>query len=149
MVTDDLTELLKNRQHLIGAAVGSGMTASAAEEGNVDLLMVLSAGYFRLHGTSSAAALMPYANANTLAWETALRHVMPRVQRTPVFLGCCAQDPALDLDATLARLKQYGFAGITNYPSVSFFEGRYRRAIEEAGLGFDREVEMLKRAKAL
>src|SRR6185436_5843843 len=147
MVTDDLTEILKNRQHLIGAAVGSGMTAAAAEEGGVDLLMVLNASYFRLHGTSSAAALMPYANANALTWETAVHHVLPRITRTPVFVGTCAQDPSLDLDAHLARVKEYGLAGIVNFPSVSFFEGRYRDALEDAGLGLDREAAMLRRAK--
>src|SRR5437868_5796626 len=142
MVSDALTQILKSRHHLIGAAVGSGMTAAAAEEGNVDLLMVLNASYFRLHGTSSAAALMPYASANALAWETAVHHVLPRITRAPVFVGCCAQDPALDLEAHLGRVKEYGLAGVVNFPSVSFFEGRYRDALEEAGLGFDREVAM-------
>jgi DNA-binding NtrC family response regulator/predicted TIM-barrel enzyme len=147
MVTDTISQILKNREHLIGAAVGSGMTAAAAEEGNVDLLMVLNAGYFRLHGTSSAAALMPYASANALAWDTALHHVLPRIHHTPVFVGMCAQDPAMDLDATLDRAKDYGLAGVVNFPSVSFFEGRYRDALEEAGLGLDREAAMLRRAK--
>src|SRR6185295_11942906 len=130
MVTDALKELLKSRGHLIGAAVGSGMTAAAAEEGGVDLLMVLNASYFRLHGTSSAAALMPYANANALTWDTAVHHVLPRVQRSPIFVGTCAQDPTLDLDAHLGRFKEYGFAGVGNFPSVSFFEATFRDAIE-------------------
>src|SRR5215831_6091705 len=149
MGTDALLEILKNRQHLIGAAVGSGMTAAAAEEGNVDLLMVLSASYFRLHGTSSAAALLPCANANALAWETAVHHVLPRIQRSPVFVGTCAQDPTLDLESHLSRVKEYGFAGLVNFPSVSFFEASFRDAIEESGLGFDREVAMLQRAKSM
>jgi len=148
MVTDALTEILKGRRHLIGAAVGSGMTASAAEEGGVDLLMVLNASYFRLHGTSSAAALMPYANANALSWETAVHHVLPRISRTPVFVGTCAQDPSLDLNAHLDRVKEYGLAGIVNFPSVSFHDGRFRDALEEADLGIEREAEMLRRAKA-
>src|SRR5207244_1311120 len=140
--SDALNLILKNREHLIGAAVGSGMTAAAAEEGGVDLLLVLSASYFRLHGTSSGAAMMPYANANAITWDAAIHHVLPRVQRTPVFVGACAQDPSLDLDAHLARVKQYGFAGVTNFPSVSFFEGRYRDALEDAELGLNREVAM-------
>src|SRR5579859_1243372 len=147
MVTAALTHILKNREHLVGAAVGSGMTAAAAEEGNVDLILALSAGYFRLHGASSAASLLPYANANELSWDAAIRHVMPRITRTPVLIGTCAQDPSLDLGAYLARVKQYGIAGITNFPSVGFYDGRFREAIESSGLGFDREVEMLKRAK--
>jgi len=147
MVTAALTHILKNREHLVGAAVGSGMTAAAAEEGNVDLILALSAGYFRLHGASSAASLLPYANANELSWDAAIRHVMPRITRTPVLIGTCAQDPLLDLDAYLARVKQYGIAGVTNFPSVGFYDGKFREAIESSGLGFDREVEMLKRAK--
>lgn len=142
-----LRKTLADRHPLIGAAVGSGMTAAAAEEGGVDLLMVLSASYFRIHGTSSAAALLPFASANTLVWETALHHVLPRIHRTPVFIGTCAQDPTLDLAQHLSRAQQYGLVGITNYPSVSFYEGRYREAVEAAGLGFDREVDMLTRAR--
>jgi len=148
MVTDALSQILKNREHLVGAAVGSGMTAAAAEEGNVDLLLALSAGSFRLHGVSSAAALLPYASANTLAWDAAVHHILPRIQRTPVVLGTCAQDPALDLDAHLAQVKLHGLAGVTNFPSVGFYDGRFREALEAAGLGFDLEVEMLTRAKA-
>ncbi|HZE99014.1 MAG TPA: phosphoenolpyruvate hydrolase family protein [Planctomycetota bacterium] len=148
MDPDALTQILQKREHLIGAAVGSGMTAAAAEEGNVDLLLVLSAGTFRLHGASSAAALLPYASANALSWDAAVHHVLPRIQRTPVVLGLCAQDPELDLDARLARIKQYGLAGVTNFPSAGFYDGRFREAVEDAGLGFDREVEMLTRAKA-
>jgi predicted TIM-barrel enzyme len=148
MVTDVLQQILKNREHLVGAAVGSGMTAAAAEEGNVDLLLALSAGYFRLHGVSSAAALLPYASANELAWDTAIHHVLPRIQRTPVVLGTCAQDPALDLDQHLAKVKLHGLAGVTNFPSVGFYDGKFRDAIEKAGLGFDRELDMMTRAKA-
>ncbi|HLY08424.1 MAG TPA: phosphoenolpyruvate hydrolase family protein, partial [Planctomycetota bacterium] len=148
MVTDALTQILKNREHLIGAAVGSGMTAAAAEEGDVDLILALSAGYFRLHGASSAAALMPYSSANELSWDAAIHHILPRITRTPVLIGTCAQDPSLDLDAYLARVKQYGIAGVTNFPSVGFYDGTFRKAIEKSGFGFDREVEMLRRAKA-
>src|SRR5579862_8138232 len=148
MVTDALTQILKNREHLIGAAVGSGMTAAAAEEGDVDLILALSAGYFRLHGASSAAALMPYSSANELSWDAAIHHILPRITRTPVLIGTCAQDPSLDLDAYLARVKQYGIAGVTNFPSVGFYDGTFREAIEKSGFGFDREVEMLRRAKA-
>jgi two-component system response regulator HydG len=148
MVTEGLARILKNREHLIGAAVGSGMAAAAAEEGEVDLLLALSASYFRLHGASSAAALLPYANANELSWDAAIHHVMPRIARTPVVIGTCAQDPALDVDVYLSRIKTYGIAGVTNFPSVGFYDGRFRDALEKSGLGFDREVELLTRAKA-
>ncbi len=149
MAIDSLLTLLRERQPLVGAAVGSGMSAAAAEEGGADLLMVLSVGYFRLHGTSSAAAMMPYADANALTWETATRHVMTRIRRTPIFLGLCAQDPQAPIETHLARVREYGLAGVTNFPSVGFFDGAYREALEKAGLGFEREVEMLRRARGL
>jgi two-component system response regulator HydG len=147
MDLDRLRGLLQRREPLVGAAVGSGMSAAAAEEGGADLLMVLSAGHFRLHGTTSAAALLPYANSNALTWEIATRHVLTRTRRTPLFLGLCAQDPGLVPEETFRRLRQYGVAGITNFPTVGFFDGAFRDALEESGLGFDREVELLRRAR--
>src|SRR5262245_50406499 len=93
-----LHERIRPRAPLVGAAVASGMSAAAAEEGGADFIVVLSAGYFRLHGVGSAAAFMPYANANDLTWQMARHSVIPRLHRTPVFLGLCAQDPGLDLD---------------------------------------------------
>jgi DNA-binding NtrC family response regulator/predicted TIM-barrel enzyme len=132
-------------RRLIGAAVGSGMAAEAAEQGGADFLMILNAGYFRTIGCSSMAALMPFANANELTWTTATRSVLPRVVKTPTFIGLCAQDPALLLDTMVHRLRENGLAGVTNFPSVGFIDGLYREALEESGLGFQCEVEMLRR----
>src|SRR6187549_2740875 len=95
---DALLRALAGNEPLVGAAVGSGMTAAAAEEGGADFVMVLSAGYFRLQGASSASALLPHADANGLTWEIASRHVLTRLARTPAVLGVCAQDPDLDVD---------------------------------------------------
>jgi len=147
MTADRLRTILRDRTPLVGAAVGSGMSAAAAEEGGADLLMVLSAGYFRLHGATSAAALLPYSNANALTWELVSRHVLTRVRRTPVFVGLCAQDPTLDVDSALRRFQRYGVAGITNFPTVGFFDGAFRDALQESRLGFDREVELLRSAR--
>jgi transcriptional regulator with PAS, ATPase and Fis domain len=146
-LTDGLREMIRERRALVGAAVGAGMTAAAAEEGGADLLMVLNAGHFRLQGINSVAALLPYSNANALTWEIATRHVLPRVRRTPIFVGVCAQDPSLELDAFLDQAVEYGFAGITNFPTVSFFDGSYREALENDGAGFAREAAMLARAR--
>jgi two-component system response regulator AtoC len=140
-----LTQIAE-RKRLLGAAVGSGMSAKAAELGGADLLMVLSAGYYRAQGRSSMSALLPYGNANELAWQVACEQVLPCTERTPLILGLCAQDPKLDLEAQFARIKQYGIAGITNFPSVAFFDGAYRGALEGAGFGFEREVDLLARA---
>jgi two-component system response regulator HydG len=142
-----LRKLIAQRERLVGAAVGSGMSAAAAEDGGADLVMALNAGSFRHQGSSSAAALLPYANANEMTWDLARRHVLTRVRRSPVVLGVCAQDPALDVDAYLARAREHGAAGVTNFPSVSFFDGAFRAALEASGLGFQREVDLLRRAR--
>jgi two-component system response regulator HydG len=147
MDTSSLAELFRSRTPIVGAAVGAGMSAAAAEEGGADLLMVLNTGHFRLQGIASAAAFMPYANANELSWEIATRHVIPRIRRTPVFVGVCAQDPNLELDDFLKRAIEHGVAGITNFPSVSFFSGDYRDALEEEGNGIEREAALLERAR--
>lgn len=144
---EKLLEKIRRAQPIVGAAVGSGFTAQAAERGEADFLMVLNAGFFRTLGCSSMAALMPYANANHLSWETTVRAILPRVTTTPVVLGVCAQDPETSLEQRIAGIKRYEIAGITNFPSVGFIDGQYREALEEAGLGFDREIEMLRAAK--
>lgn len=131
-------------ERIVGAAVGSGMTAEAAEAGGADFLLILSAGYFRAIGCGSPAALLPFANANDLTWDTAIKTILPRVKGVPLFLGVCAQDPSLHLSTLFKKLGDFGLSGITNFPSVGFLDGIYREALEEAGLGFQREVEMLR-----
>ena len=140
---DSLADKIARRAPLIGAAVGSGMTAAAAEAGGVDFVMVLNAGHFRVQGCSSSAALMPYADANALTLETAARSVMPRLEATPVFLGLCAQDPQRAHGQLFAAARDLGAVGVTNFPSVGFLDGQFREAIEESGLGYGREVEMI------
>lgn len=130
---------------LLGAAVGSGMAAKAAEEGGADFLMVLNAGFFRNIGSGSMAALMPYANANELTWELAKTNILPRVKNIPTLIGFCAQDPVFNIRTRMIEMRSFGVAGVTNFPSVGFIDGMYREAIEEAGLGYDAEVDMLRR----
>jgi two-component system, NtrC family, response regulator AtoC len=134
------------RRPTVGAAVGSGMTAKAAETGGADFLMVLSAGYFRMQGCSSMAALMPYANANALTWDVAVQHVLPRVEKVPVILGVCAQDPHLNMTELFPKIREVGIVGVTNFPSVGFIGGGYRQALEEGGLGYGKEAALLRQA---
>ena len=143
----NIRRMIQEFQPIVGAAIGAGMSAAAAELGSADLLMVLNAGYFRSHGCSSMASLMPYSNANNLTWDIATKYVMPRIKRTPIFLGVFAQDPYLNLDSYLPEIKEQGILGVTNFPSVGFVDGKYREALEETGLGYDYEVEMLAQAK--
>ncbi|MBA4149232.1 MAG: phosphoenolpyruvate hydrolase family protein [Verrucomicrobia bacterium] len=148
LLTQTLREKILLRQGIVGAAVGSGLTAKAAEAGGADLLMVLTAGFFRMQGLSSMAALLPYANANQLAWQMASEQVMTRVESVPTFLGVCAQDEETVWPEFFARIKSHGLAGITNFPTVGFIDGNFRGELEEHGLGFQREVKLLEQARA-
>ncbi len=141
-----LRQRLAESARIVGAALGSGMAAAAAEDGDADFVLVLSAGYFRTHGVGSMAALMPYASANELSWRIARMNVVPRLRRTPVLLGLCASDPQLDLEAHLGQLQGAGVAGVANYPTVGLY-GEARRALEEDGVTFASEVAMLTAAK--
>jgi two-component system, NtrC family, response regulator AtoC len=144
---DGLRERIQKGLPIVGAAVGSGMTAKAARSGGADFLMALTAGFFRMQGLSSMAALLPYANANQLAWQIATEQVMTRVPNLPVVLGVCAQDMETNWPEFLNRAKVHGLAGITNFPSVGFIDGQFRAHLEENGLGFQKEVELLKFAR--
>jgi len=145
--TQLLCEKIRQGRKVVGAAVGSGLSAVAAENGNADFVIVLNAGEFRTQGCSSVAALMPYGNANRDTWELARTSVLPRLSRTPTFVGLCAHDPQTDWAETWEILSDHKAAGVTNFPSVGFIDGQYREALEEEGFGYDNEVEMLKRAK--
>lgn len=146
MSAEKLKTCIRKGSPTIGVAVGAGMSAQAAEEGGADFLMALNAGHFRMQGCSSMAALMPYASANELTWRIAERQVLPRVKQAPVFLGVCAQDPNLNTASYLAQIQNTPLVGVTNFPSVGFIDGGYRRALEDTGLGFAREVAFLAEA---
>ena len=141
-----LREKLSLRQPMIGAAVGSGMTAKAAHEGGADLLMILTAGFFRMQGLSSMASLLPYSNANQLAWDIATQQVMTRVKNAPLIFGVCPQDEETNWPDFFHRATAHGITGITNFPTVGFIDGNFRAELERNGLGFQKEVEVLAQA---
>ncbi|HWF17981.1 MAG TPA: phosphoenolpyruvate hydrolase family protein, partial [Verrucomicrobiae bacterium] len=142
-----LLDKIARREIMLGAAVGSGMSAKAVESGGADFLIALSAGFYRMQGRSSMLALLPYANANELTWQIASEQIMPCLERIPVVLGLCAQDPGLNPREQFSRIKRHGMVGVTNFPSVVYFDGEYRAALERAGLGFEREVALLSQAR--
>ncbi|NDV86571.1 sigma-54-dependent Fis family transcriptional regulator [Aurantimonas aggregata] len=130
----------------MGAAIGVGMTAEAAERGGADFLLVLNAGRYRVMGAPSIAAMLPLDNANRFTDHFARREILDQVS-IPVFFGASAFDPALDLKRFVAGIAAAGYHGIANFPSSIHYDGRFRRALEEAGLGYAREVEMLRLAR--
>ena len=131
---------------LVGAAIGTGLVAEAAIRGGVDLLIALTAGRFRMMGGSSLTCMMPIADSNAVTAQFARSEILAH-STVPVFFGANCMDPRLDLDDFLAKVSDWGFAGVTNFPSALFVNGRLRDRMEAAGIGFGREVELVQRAR--
>ncbi len=133
---------------LVGAAIGLGMTARAAADGGADFLLALSAGRLRVMGAPSLAAMLPIRDSNAFADEFARAEILDRVA-IPVFFGAAACDPRHPLEAMLRRIRDAGYQGVTNFPTAIHHDGAFRAALERAGLGFGREVAMLRAARAM
>lgn len=135
--------------HILGAAVGSGMTAKYASMGGADLLLALSAGRFRIMGRSSYASYFCYGNNNKIVMELGCHELLPIIREVPVLFGLFASDPEIQLYEYLKTIKENGFSGIVNYPTMSLIDGQFREALEEEGNCFAREVEAVKLAHYL
>jgi predicted TIM-barrel enzyme len=133
---------------IIGAGAGTGISAKCAETAGADLIIIYNSGRYRMAGRGSLAGLMPYGDANAIVVEMA-REVLPIVRKTPVLAGVCGTDPFRVLDRFLQDLKQLGFSGVQNFPTVGLIDGLFRESLEETGMGFDKEVEMIARAHEL
>lgn len=137
---------IRNNEPIIGVAVGSGLSAKQAAEGGADFLLVLNAGRFRTIGISSTGCMMPYGNSNDIVMKFGVEEVLPRVIEKPVIFGFCATDPTVDQSALIERIIKKGFHGVNNFPTVGLIDGQFREALEENNLGFDQEVEFMKKA---
>jgi predicted TIM-barrel enzyme len=133
---------------ILGAGAGTGISAKCAEAAGADLIIIYNSGRFRMAGRGSLAGLMPYGDANAIVIEMA-REVLPIVRNIPVLAGICGTDPFRVMDRFVEDLKQLGFSGVQNFPTVGLIDGRFRESLEETGMGFDREVEMIARAHEL
>src|SRR6201981_694271 len=120
---------------VIGGGAGTGISAKCAEAGGIDLIIIYNSGRFRMAGRGSLAGLMPYGDANAIVVEMA-REVLPIVRNTPVLAGVCGTDPFRVMDRFLRDLKQLGFSGVQNFPTVGLIDGRFRESLEEAGMGY-------------
>ena len=134
---------------IIAVAAGSGQVVRCAVAAGADLLMVLNASLYRHLGLGSLAAFMPYGNANRQTERLLLEQVLPQAGAVPIMAGVLANDPAVDLDEHLGRLRDLGVAAVTNWPAVGFIDGRFRAALEADGRGVAAELAMLDRARAL
>jgi predicted TIM-barrel enzyme len=127
---------------LVGAGAGTGLSAKCAEAGGADLIIIYNSGRFRMAGRGSLAGLMPYGDANAIVLDMA-REVLPIVRRAPVLAGVCGTDPFRLMEPFLRQLLQMGFAGVQNFPTVGLIDGLFRLNLEETGMGFSSEIEMI------
>ncbi|MCA0753524.1 phosphoenolpyruvate hydrolase family protein [Paenibacillus sp. N4] len=133
---------------LVGAGAGTGLSAKCAEAGGADLIIIYNSGRYRMAGRGSLAGLMPYGDANKIVVEMAAE-VLPIVKDTPVLAGVCGTDPFRVMDVYLKQLKEMGFTGVQNFPTVGLCDGIFRQNLEETGMGYDLEVEMIGKAHEL
>ncbi len=133
---------------LVGGGAGTGLSAKCAEAGGLDLIIIYNSGRYRMAGRGSLAGLMPYGDANQIVLDMA-REVLPVVERTPVLAGVCGTDPFRIMRHFLAEVRQAGFSGVQNFPTVGLIDGLFRQNLEETGMGFAREVEMIRLAREM
>jgi predicted TIM-barrel enzyme len=130
---------------VIGAGAGTGLSAKCAEAGGADLIIIYNSGRYRMAGRGSLAGLMPYGDANAIVVEMA-GEVLPVVRHVPVLAGVCGTDPFRLMPRFLDELAMIGFAGVQNFPTVGLIDGVFRQNLEETGMSFDAEVEMIRLA---
>ena len=133
---------------IIGAGAGTGLSAKCAEAGGGDLIIIYNSGRYRMGGRGSLAGLMPYGDANAIVVDMA-REVLPIVKETPVLAGVCGTDPFRVMEVFLAELKRMGFSGVQNFPTVGLIDGTLRVNLEETGMGYGLEVDMIRTAHDL
>ena len=133
---------------IIGAGAGTGLSAKCAEAGGGDLIIIYNSGRYRMAGRGSLAGLLPYGDANAIVVDMA-REVLPIVRETPVLAGVCGTDPFRLMPVFLEELKRIGFSGVQNFPTVGLFDGTIRQGLEETGMGYGLEVELIRVARGL
>jgi predicted TIM-barrel enzyme len=133
---------------IIGAGAGTGLSAKCAEAGGGDLIIIYNSGRYRMAGRGSLSGMMPYGDANAIVVEMAAE-VLPIVEATPVLAGVCGTDPFRLMPVFLEELKRIGFSGVQNFPTVGLIDGLFRQNLEETGMGYGLEVELIAQARSL
>ncbi|MCB0244781.1 MAG: phosphoenolpyruvate hydrolase family protein [Anaerolineae bacterium] len=133
---------------IIGAGAGTGISAKFVEAGGVDIIIIYNSGRYRMAGRGSLAGLLPYGDANAIVVEMA-SEVLPVVKNTPVLAGVCGTDPFRLMPVFLRQIKEMGFDGVQNFPTVGLFDGVFRANLEETGMGYGLEVDMIRMAHEL
>lgn len=142
-----LRALVDRRVPIVGSGAGTGLSGKCAEAGGADLIVIYNSGRFRMAGHGSLSGLMPYGDANAIVVEMA-REVLPVVRTIPVLAGVCGTDPFRLMPVFLEELARLGFAGVQNFPTVGLIDGVFRQNLEETGMSYAKEVEMIRVAHA-
>ncbi len=133
---------------IVGGGAGTGISAKLSEAGGIDLLIIYNSGRFRMAGRGSLAGNMPYGDANAIVMDMA-REVLPVVRRTPVLAGVCGTDPFRIMSFFLCDVQRAGFSGVQNFPTVGLIDGQYRQGLEETGMSYGLEVDMIRQASEM
>lgn len=148
-VRERLQDTLNQKKAIIAAGAGTGISAKFIEKGGADLIIIYNSGRFRMSGHGSTAGLMAYGDANAVAMEIGEFEVLPVVEEIPVICGVHGSDPRRRMWHHLLKVKEMGFSGVNNFPTHSIVDGHFRRVLEETGMGFEKEVEMVRLASMM
>ncbi|HZY79874.1 MAG TPA: phosphoenolpyruvate hydrolase family protein [Cyclobacteriaceae bacterium] len=147
-ILKNLRAKIERGEPIIGGGAGTGISAQCEEAGGIDLIVIYNSGRYRMAGRGSLAGLLPYGNANEIVKEMA-HEILPAVKKTPVLAGVCGTDPFMLRDKFLRELKDLGFAGIQNFPTVGLIDGVFRANLEETGMSYQLEIDCVKAAHDL
>jgi predicted TIM-barrel enzyme len=147
-VLERLRAQVKAGRAIVGGGAGTGISAKFEEAGGIDLIVIYNSGRYRMAGRGSLAGLMPYGDANAIVMEMAAE-VLTVVRDIPVLAGVCGTDPFRRMDRFLVQVKEVGFSGVQNFPTVGLIDGTFRANLEETDMGYDKEVEMIRQARRM
>jgi len=143
---DRFQTMVRERRPIVGGGAGTGLSAKCEEAGGIDLIVIYNSGRYRMAGRGSLAGLLAYGNANEIVMEMA-NEVLPVTKKTPVLAGVNGTDPFCNFDAFLDEVKRVGFSGVQNFPTVGLIDGTFRANLEETGMGYGLEVDMIRLAR--
>ena len=146
-ILEKFRAMIARGEPIVGGGAGTGLSAKCEEAGRIDLIVIYNSGRYRMAGRGSLAGLMPYGDANAIVLDMA-REVLPVVKQTPVLAGVCGTDPFRDMDVFLDEVVRVGFSGVQNFPTVGLIDGALRANLEETGMSYALEVDMIARARA-
>ena len=146
-ILEKFRAMIARGEPIIGGGAGTGLSAKCEEEGGIDLIVIYNSGRYRMAGRGSLAGLLAYGDSNAIVVDMA-REVLPVVKHTPVLAGVNGTDPFRVMDVFLPELKRLGFSGIQNFPTVGIIDGTFRANLEETGMSYGLEVDMIAKARA-